>query len=99
MVLENYLLLRYVANYKVIDLYIEHSVSKEPKIVDDAFLIGWNNELHNTDDVVGNDVVDVVEDVQFNGSKRMNVDAKTNEHEGNVESVDSEHGDMGPGRI
>ncbi|GJZ57510.1 hypothetical protein Tco_0613004 [Tanacetum coccineum] len=63
-------LLRYITmvvsiliEYTVIDLLIEQCVSMKLNIIDDALLIGWNNEPHNTNDLVDNDVDDVVQDV------------------------------------
>ena len=45
-------LLKYIAKYKVMNLYFDHSVSKKPKIVDPSFFIRWKNVAHNTNDVL-----------------------------------------------
>ncbi|GJU03144.1 hypothetical protein Tco_1113482 [Tanacetum coccineum] len=61
-------MVKYVAKYKVIDLYVDHSVFKKPKNVDNTLLIVMNNESNNLDDVVDSDVDDVLEDVSDDDS-------------------------------
>ena len=56
-------MIKHVAKYKVIDLYVDHSVPQVPKVLDNALLVGLNDNLKNADDVVDNDIDDVLDDV------------------------------------
>nr|GEV02435.1 hypothetical protein [Tanacetum cinerariifolium] len=57
-------MLKYVEKYKVIDLYVDHSVTKETVNVDESFLVNeLDNDLFIGNQELGNNDKDVIEDV------------------------------------
>lgn len=58
-------LLTHVSKYKVIDLYVDHSVSKNPKNVEPALLENVPDDSHDVLESVDNDVVDDVSEDEW----------------------------------
>nr|GEZ98360.1 hypothetical protein [Tanacetum cinerariifolium] len=57
-------MLKYVEKYKVIDLYVDHSVTKETVNVDESLLVNeLDNDLFIGNQELGNNDEDVIEDV------------------------------------
>ncbi|GJT46593.1 hypothetical protein Tco_0955308 [Tanacetum coccineum] len=57
-------MLKYVEKYKVIDLYVDHSVTKETVNVDESLLVNeLDNDLFIGNEMLGDNDEDVIEDV------------------------------------
>ncbi|GKC87320.1 hypothetical protein Tco_1147969 [Tanacetum coccineum] len=57
-------ILKYVEKYKVIDLYVDHSVTKETLNVDESLLVNeLDNDLFIGNEMLGDNEEDVIEDV------------------------------------
>nr|GFA17317.1 transposase, mutator type [Tanacetum cinerariifolium] len=57
-------MLKYVKKYKVIDLYVDHSVTKETVNVDESLLVNeLDNDLFIGNEMLGDNDEDVIEDV------------------------------------
>ncbi|GKA68813.1 hypothetical protein Tco_0768730 [Tanacetum coccineum] len=69
-------MLKYVEKYKVIDLYVDHSVTKETLNVDESLLVNeLDNDLFIGNQMLGDNDEDVIEDlIQSSRNESMNVE-------------------------
>nr|GEV59727.1 hypothetical protein [Tanacetum cinerariifolium] len=92
-------MLKYVEKYKVIDLYVDHSVTKETVNVDESLLVNeLDNDLFIGNEMLGDNDEDVIEDVsEDEWNESMNVeddrDDGSNSDDGSVSNDDSDSQD------
>nr|GEV32783.1 hypothetical protein [Tanacetum cinerariifolium] len=96
-------MLKYVEKYKGIDLYVDHSVTKETVNVDESLLVNeLDNELFIGNEILGDNDEDVIEDVsedkgQSSRNESMNVeddrDDGSNSDDGSASDDDSDSQD------